>query len=257
MIGGFQPCSFIDFPGRLAAVVFTQGCNLRCRYCHNPELLPLSCPGGVNIADVLRFLDSRRDKLTGVVVSGGEPTLHDDLPDLLCSIRQRGFAVKLDTNGTRPSVVRRIVDRRLVDFVAVDVKAPPGASSRWLCGAECQGENALATLEALVHARVAHEARTTVVRERHSVADLTTIAEALVSVGAQSWRLQPVRQVQLDARAHPLAPPANETLARALEAGHKLGLDVSVRGSAMPFLSWHANSRAASSDVAASPAPKA
>jgi pyruvate formate lyase activating enzyme len=247
MIAALQPCSFVDFPGRLAAVVFTQGCNLRCRYCHNPELLPLSRADGVGIADVIRFLDARRGKLSGVVVSGGEPTLHDDLPDLLFATRQRGFAVKLDTNGTRPSVVRRLVDRRLVDFVAVDVKVPPGAASRWLCGAEGQGDRALATLAAVVRARVPHEARTTVVREQHSAAGLITLAEALASVGARSWRLQPVRHARLDARASLLAPPTREVLSRALDAACALGLDASVRGADVPLLSCHAKPMSASS----------
>lgn len=231
MISALQACSFIDFPGRLAAVVFTQGCNLRCRYCHNPGLCPLPRGHCAREAETLRFLETRRGRLTGVVVTGGEPTLHDELPALLRAVRALGLAVKLDTNGTRPAVVRDLVARRLVDFVAVDVKLPPGAPSRWLCGADRQPEAALETLGRVCEGGVAHEARTTVLRGPHDVAGLIGIATALRAAGVGVWRLQAVRPAPVLDPSTPLVPPEPEVLSRALAAAAALGLDASVRGS--------------------------
>lgn len=125
-IGGYVPCSLGDYPGgRLAAVVFTQGCNWRCPWCHNPALVyPDQFTVPVPEDAVLARLSTRRGKLDGVVVSGGEPTLHGDLAGFLAKIKALGFLVKLDTNGSRPATVRDLLAARLVDFVAMDIKAP-------------------------------------------------------------------------------------------------------------------------------------
>jgi pyruvate formate lyase activating enzyme len=124
-IGGLQKLSLIDFPGKLAAVIFTQGCNLRCRYCHNPELVLPSCfHETIKEEDVLAFLYSRRKYLEGVVISGGEPTVQPELIPFMRSVKQMNFALKLDTNGTRPEILKEIIALQLVDFIAMDVKAP-------------------------------------------------------------------------------------------------------------------------------------
>lgn len=124
-IGGYVPCSLSDFPGRIAAVIFTQGCNWRCPWCHNPALVyPELFTPPIPEADVLQKLSSRRGQLDGVVITGGEPTLHPDLPDFIRSIRDLGFQIKLDTNGSRPAVVRSLIEHKLLDFVATDIKAP-------------------------------------------------------------------------------------------------------------------------------------
>ncbi|HAZ30685.1 TPA: anaerobic ribonucleoside-triphosphate reductase activating protein [Candidatus Acetothermia bacterium] len=126
-IAHLQLLSLLDYPGRVSAVVWTVGCNLRCPFCYNGELvlpelgadLPQLSPRGV-----LGRLRERAGFLDGVVVTGGEPTLHPDLPTFLREVKRLGFLVKLDTNGTRPAVVRSLAEDRLVDYVAVDVKAP-------------------------------------------------------------------------------------------------------------------------------------
>ena len=124
-IGGFVPCSLSDFPGRLAAVVFTQGCNWRCPWCHNPALVhPAQFTAPLAETGVLARLALRRGRLDGVVVSGGEPTLQPDLPGFLGQLKVLGFATKLDTNGSRPEIMRTLLAARLVDFVAMDLKAP-------------------------------------------------------------------------------------------------------------------------------------
>jgi len=124
-IGGFQKISLIDFPGKVASVVFTQGCNFRCPYCHNAELvLPSHFSETIPEKNILDFLMTRVGRLQGVEVTGGEPTLHSDLPDFIEKIKDMGYAVKLDTNGSRPAVLKHLIDQKLVDFIAMDVKGP-------------------------------------------------------------------------------------------------------------------------------------
>lgn len=124
-IGGLIKFTLIDFPGRPAAVIFTQGCNFRCRYCHNPELVyPQLFQPTMPADEIMAFLRRRKGTLEGVVVTGGEPTLHEGLLDFLAQIKALGYAVKLDTNGSRPDVLREALERRLVDYVAMDLKAP-------------------------------------------------------------------------------------------------------------------------------------
>lgn len=161
-IGGFTPCSLGDFPGRIAAVVFTQGCNWRCPWCHNPGLVwPERFVPALDPADVLDRLRRLRGKLDGVVVSGGEPTLQPDLGAFLERARGWGFETKLDTNGSAPDVVRALLDARLLDFVALDLKAP------WPRYAHATGRGdvdtaAVAATVALLRASgVGHQLRTT------------------------------------------------------------------------------------------------
>lgn len=124
-IGGLVKFTLIDFPGRPAAIVFTQGCNFRCRYCHNPELVyPHLFAPSMPEEEVWFFLQRRQGTLEGVVVSGGEPTLQPDLVPFMSRLKDLGYKTKLDTNGTRPEVLRELIDKKLVDFIAMDLKAP-------------------------------------------------------------------------------------------------------------------------------------
>ncbi len=160
-IGGFVPCSLSDFPGRLAAVVFTQGCNWRCPWCHNPALVyPEQFTVSLDEAAIVARLGARRQRLDGVVISGGEPTLQRDLPEFLARVRSLGLQTKLDTNGSQPRVVRALIEAGLLDFVAVDLKAP------WACYAEAVGvpvstESIQETVDLLRSAGVEHQLRTT------------------------------------------------------------------------------------------------
>lgn len=124
-IGGFLKQSLIDWDGKLAAVVFTKGCNFRCGYCHNPSLVVpelLNREADVSPVEVFAYLSMRRGWLDGVVVTGGEPTLQKDLPDFLERVQALGLRVKLDTNGTHPEVLSELFRKKLVNFVALDVK---------------------------------------------------------------------------------------------------------------------------------------
>lgn len=125
-IGGFVKQSLIDWEGRVTAVVFTKGCNFRCGYCHNPSLvLPelFRQTQDIEEKDVLDFLDKRKNWLDGVVISGGEPTLHEDLLPFIQKIKDLGLAVKLDTNGSNPEVLQQLIDGKWIDAVAMDIKS--------------------------------------------------------------------------------------------------------------------------------------
>lgn len=191
-IAGYQPVSLLDFPGRVAAIVFTQGCPLRCGFCHNPELLPARGAEDIPAADALERVGARRAFLDGVVVTGGEPTAHPDLPEFLASVKALGLEVKLDTNGVNPRMVERVVRAGLVDFVAMDVKHVwsryPEASGR---EAPTIAGNIRETMQFLQASGIEREFRTTVCPGIHGADDLIAIASELVP--GDRYALQAVR----------------------------------------------------------------
>ena len=127
-IGGFQPFTLTDYPGHVAAIVFTQGCNWRCSYCHNPQLLSVDRPESELIPEAYVFdrLAKRRRHLDGLVITGGEPTIQEELPHFIRNVRRLGLKIKLDTNGSQPDVIGQLLDENLLDYVAMDIKAPFG-----------------------------------------------------------------------------------------------------------------------------------
>jgi pyruvate formate lyase activating enzyme len=124
IIGGFQRFSLIDYPDKICAIVFTQGCNFRCPYCHNPELVDTKRSANIGLTedDVLSFLDRRKGKLDAVTITGGEPLLQSDLRVFLSAIKRLGYLVKLDTNGSFPSRLEGIMQSKFVDYIAMDIK---------------------------------------------------------------------------------------------------------------------------------------
>lgn len=190
MIGGLQPCSFIDFPGHLSAVVFLRGCNLRCPYCHNEQLLTREGTAAMSEAALRDFLFSRRRQLDGVVFSGGEPTLQPGLRALIEDVRSMGFKIKLDTNGTRPDVLRDLLQAGLLDYVAMDLKDVPEGYAQWLGLAE-PPECLRQSLAIIKASGVPHELRTTMVLPYHDEARLSRMAHW--ATGCGRWLLQPVR----------------------------------------------------------------
>jgi pyruvate formate lyase activating enzyme len=135
LIGGLEKLTLIDYPGEVAAIIFTPGCNFRCRFCYNPMLVEPKALGSldkinhpdslVSEGDLFSFLENRRGKLDAVVITGGEPTLHHDLPEFIQKIKKLGYKVKLDTNGTNPEMLKTIINRKeLINYIAMDIKAP-------------------------------------------------------------------------------------------------------------------------------------
>jgi pyruvate formate lyase activating enzyme len=175
-IGGLQKVSLSDYPGQICAVVFTRGCNFRCPFCHNPELVePGHYAPSLHEAAVFSFLEQRRGRLDAVTVTGGEPTLQPDLPRALGQLKDMGYLVKLDTNGSRPAVVEHLLREGLVDYVAMDIKGPLdkyAAITRW----EGSGEEIRQSIAAIMTGRVAYEFRTTVVKSLLTPEDLLAAA---------------------------------------------------------------------------------
>jgi len=159
-IGGFVKSSLIDFPGKVAAVIFTQGCNFRCPYCHNPHLVyPGRFTASLNFDDILEFLKRRRGLLDGVVFCGGEPTIQEDLPEAILKVRDLGFAVKLDTNGSSPEMLAEILP--YLDYAAMDIKAPFGPDYSRACGIEVDDYDIRRSMLLIRASGVPYEFRTT------------------------------------------------------------------------------------------------
>lgn len=166
-IVGLQKMTLLDYPGKVACTVFLGGCNFRCPFCHNGGLLDGEAPEVMTQAELLTFLKSRRGLLDGVCITGGEPTLSPQLPQLLTEIKALGFDVKLDTNGSRPKVLKQLVEAGVVDYVAMDVKNCPDRYAATV-GLSCAPLDALEeSLRFLMEGNVSYELRTTVVREFH------------------------------------------------------------------------------------------
>lgn len=182
-VQGYQKLTLLDFPGRTACTVFTGGCNLRCPFCHNAGLVrtPLAGP---NLTDeVLEYLQKRRGILDGVCVTGGEPLLQPDLEDFLRRVKDMGYAVKLDTNGTLPQRLAAILATKLVDYVAMDIKSSPDGYAA-ATGADADVSAVSDSLSILRASGIPYELRTTAVRGIHTEADFAAIGQWLGEVPA-------------------------------------------------------------------------
>jgi len=187
-IHGLQKMTLLDFPGRVACTVFLGGCDFRCPFCHNFELVDGTAQPIMDEEELLSFLKKRTGLLDGVAFTGGEPCLHPDLPDLLEKIRGLGFATKLDTNGYHPDRLKEILDRGLVDYVAMDVKNSP-AKYAATCGLEWVDMDRIRrSISLLMSGGVDYEFRTTVVSELHEDQDFEEIGKLIA--GARRYFLQ-------------------------------------------------------------------
>jgi len=188
-ITGLQKTTLLDYPGKIACTVFFAGCNFRCPFCHNASLVTTDHRPQPLMDDeaLLAFLATRRRKLDGVCITGGEPTLQPELPQLLRKIRDMGFSVKLDTNGSRPAVLKQLVNDGLVDYVAMDIKSSPENYDR-LCGTPTDLEAIRESAAFLMADSVDHEFRTTLVKPLHTQQDMISIGRWLR--GAKRYFLQ-------------------------------------------------------------------
>jgi pyruvate formate lyase activating enzyme len=189
-LGGLTKSTALDFPGRLSAVLFTQGCNFTCPYCHNPQLVRLfgePLPEG----ETLDFLRQRRRYLSGVVISGGEPTLQPDLAEFCKKLQGLGYEVKLDTNGSAPGLVSDLIERRLINYLALDLKADPRAYPPEIAPQD-PGETIMETIAVLKRGTLPHEYRVTAAApfiNRHSLESIARAAAGQAPLFLQTCRL--------------------------------------------------------------------
>ena len=164
-IGGLLKNSLIDYPGKLSCGIFLSGCNFDCPYCHNPDLARGCAMSGAesNPQNFYRFIESRKGFLDGVVISGGEPTLQTDLFSLCEHIKQMGYPVKLDTNGSRPQVIKRLIAEGLVDYIAMDLKTDPLKYATYI-QPKCNLSEIITSIELIMASAIAYEFRTTCVK---------------------------------------------------------------------------------------------
>ena len=187
-IEALQKLTLLDYPGKMAATVFTYGCNLRCPFCHNALLVTEESYGGIKADEVLSFLSKRKGMLEGVCVTGGEPLLQPDIEDFLRAIKDMGFMVKLDTNGTFPKKLKDVIRKGLVDYVAMDIKNCPDKYAL-TSGKTCMDLSAInESISFLLSGEVEAEFRTTVVKNFHTEEDLLKITDWIS--GADRYFLQ-------------------------------------------------------------------
>lgn len=198
-ISGIQKLTLLDYPGKLAATVFSPGCNLRCPFCQNKLLvLGEEQPDGTRVFPLLpphefdQFQDSRTGLLDGICLTGGEPLLQDDIADCCAAIHAHGLLVKLDTNGTLPDRLERLLDAGLVDYVAMDMKNVPARYAETVGRADFDFGIIRRSLDALRRSGIPYELRTTVMRELHTADNLLELASMLSDDPA--WYLQQFRE---------------------------------------------------------------
>jgi pyruvate formate lyase activating enzyme len=187
-IGGLQKVSLIDYPGLICATIFLQGCNFKCSYCHNPELVDTRLfQPCIKENEVLDFLNTRKGKLDAVTITGGEPTIQDDLAAFIKKIKKMKFAVKLDTNGSQPQIIKTLFDEKLLDFIAMDIKAPL-EKYRSVVKVPVNADSIKESIRLILKSKTPYEFRTTIVESQLEEKDIQQITK-LIS-GAKSYALQ-------------------------------------------------------------------
>ena len=190
-ISGLQKLTLLDFPGRLASTVFLSGCNFRCPFCHNASLVLGGNDVKISTEELITFLKSRKGKLQGVCITGGEPTLYRELPSLINNIKELGFLVKLDTNGTNPTLLEALINDGLIDYCAMDIKSSK-ENYHILSGVnELDIKPIERSVEILLSGKIEYEFRTTVVNPYHKIEDFRKIGEWIK--GARAYFLQGFR----------------------------------------------------------------
>ena len=199
VIKGIQKTTLVDYPGKIAATIFTSGCNFRCVFCHNPTLVNNDSDlPNIDENELLEYLGGRTHLLEGICISGGEPTLHKDLPDFIRKIKAFGYAVKLDTNGTNPEMLEFLLQENLLDYIAMDIKGPLELYSR-IVNTEVDTEKISRSIDLIRGSNIPHEFRTTVLPAFLDKQEFSSIAGLLN--GANCYYLQ-----QFHAGEHLLNP---------------------------------------------------
>lgn len=218
-IFGLQKTTLVDYPGHVATTLFTGGCNFRCPYCQNGDLVTgLGDVDPYSMEEIFSHLKKRAGVLDGVVISGGEPTIHPVLPDFIKKIKDLGYLVKLDTNGTNPTMLRALVEEGLIDYVAMDIKHARTKYATIACNESFSLDDVAASVAYLKEGHIAYEFRTTLCKELHSENDMTSIGMWLM--GSPAYYLQPYRESDgvLCPGFHPHDPATLDTFVHILSA---------------------------------------
>jgi len=176
-IGGFQPTSLLDYPDKLSAIIWTVGCNFRCPFCYNKDIV-LGKTGTVSEEEILAFLKKRKGMLEALVVTGGEPLMQEDLADFLEKVKKLGFHIKIDTNGMFPEKLKELIDKKLVDYIAMDVKSPKKKYDK-LTGIKTDIKKIQKSIDIIKNSGVNYEFRTTFVPDFLTKEDIIEIAKLL------------------------------------------------------------------------------
>ncbi len=194
LIGGIQKLSLVDYPSKTSITVFTAGCNMRCGWCHNAELvLPEYFGPSLNQDEVLAFIKSRIGLVESITISGGEATLQPDLVDFIKQVKAMGFLVKLDSNGMTPWILKPILNQKLIDFIAIDIKNSPAKYSK-TAGVDIDINSLKTSIKMIKDSGIKHEFRTTLVKSLHEIEDFEAIGELISQNGkADRYALQHFR----------------------------------------------------------------
>lgn len=227
-IHGLQKLTLLDFPGRTACTVFTAGCNFRCPFCHNaPLVTTINSQNEYLAEEIFSFLKKRQGLLDGVAITGGEPLLTDGIFDFIREIRDLGFKVKLDTNGSFPERLNKILEEGLVEYVAMDVKQTKEKYSKIIDIKDFDISPINDSIKLLINSKIDYEFRTTVVKEYHQIEDIEGIAKWIE--GAKNYFLQSFKDsgelIGDNLSAHP-----KEILEKMGEIASKYVKNVSIRG---------------------------
>lgn len=187
IFGGLANLTLLDYPGKVACTVFTKGCNFRCPFCHNATLVDNYDCQDITEEQVLAFLQKRKAVLEGICISGGEPTLHKDLYDFVVKVKNLGYSVKLDTNGTNPQLLTKLIENKLVDYVAMDVKNSPSLYDK-TAGCKVDMTAVDQSVQLLKSGVVDYEFRTTVTGNLHDTSSIEQLGKYLQ--GSKKWFLQ-------------------------------------------------------------------
>ena len=225
-IVGLQKLTLLDYPGRVACTVFLQGCNFKCPFCYNSSLIDSTDNNFLSTNDFFDFLDKRKKVLDGVAITGGEPLLNPSIKDFIKKIKEKGFLVKLDTNGSNPSLLKELIEENLVDYVAMDIKNTfekyPLTTS-----VNVEIENIKNSIFLLINSSIDYEFRTTVVKEFHNVEDFKLIGNQIK--GAKNYYLQSYQEKNsvISKNLHPLS---KDELQACLKVVKEFVNNASIRG---------------------------
>jgi pyruvate formate lyase activating enzyme len=226
-VKGFLKSSLIDFPEEICSVLFVEGCNLRCRFCHNTDLIDFKDSPSISFDEILHTLLKRKKVISAVVISGGEPTLHNDLLEHMKILKQNGFKLKLDTNGSFPDKIEKIIDADLINYIALDIKTSPSKYE------ECTGGQSFTTiktsLDIIRNSGIHYEIRTTCVPGLVNIEDISIIGSSIGSV--KKYFLQQFRNdTTLDPSLKETAPYSKEDIFKMQKEASRFAESCIIRG---------------------------